>query len=158
MIFTIKKHTHKSFNIPRLTLKKEIKGYFNFISGVPYKIKNQKDTNKLIGLSDALHHHKDSVRIGWRYIPENDFIEISAIVYSNKKRTITKITEVHPKTFSHFSIKIDSENYIINVNNKEVYIPRTSKYKCVRYILYPYFGGKTKTPKKIKIKMDFKIK
>jgi len=158
MIFTILKNTHKSFRLPRLTFKKEIRGNFNFISGIPYEIEKQKDTNKLIGISDALHHHKDSIRIGWRYLPENNKIEISAIVYSNKKRTITKITEVHPKTVSKFLIKIEKENYVVNVNDIEISTPRTSKYKFIRYILYPYFGGLTKAPNEIKISINYKLK
>jgi hypothetical protein len=157
MIFTINKNTHKSFRFPRLTFERKIVGQFNFLSGYDYEIDNQKDTNKLIGISDDIHHHSNSIRIGWRYF--NEKIEISAIVYSNKKRTITKITEVLPNTFYNFSIKIQKENYVININHDiEFIIERKSKYRFIRYILFPYFGGKTKAPNKIQINLKYKLK
>jgi len=97
MIYIIDKGKHRSTLIPTFTIKDSINGVFTFIDGYKYLIEKQKDSNKLIGLSDNWSHHIDSVRIGWRYnLKYPDMIEIVGIVYNNGERIIFSITHVQP--------------------------------------------------------------
>ena len=89
MIYKISKGNHKSKIIPSLTFKSKISGLVCFKGDFSYDIgKEQKDTNKILGLSDSWHHHINSIRLGWRWSNEYNCIEIMTIQYKNKVRII----------------------------------------------------------------------
>jgi len=47
--------------------------------------RDQSDINKLFGFSLGMHH-KNSVRVGWRYVPNVDAIEIVTYIYRQGER------------------------------------------------------------------------
>lgn len=74
MIYTIEKFNHRHSNciplVDRITWKDRVDFIFKFKSDPTYTVPNkedQKDTNKIFGISDSWHHHEHSVRIGWRH-------------------------------------------------------------------------------------------
>jgi hypothetical protein len=159
MTYIINKGKHRSTLIPTFTIKDSIAGVFTFIDGYKYSIKKQKDSNKLIGLSDSWLHHIDSVRIGWRYNPKYpDMIEIVGIIYNNAKRSIFAITHVEPNKPHYFAIDILDDYYKIRINKSVVAAKRTSTWDFVRYQLNPYFGGTEPAPNKISIDIKLKFK
>jgi hypothetical protein len=148
--YRIKEGCHRSKWFPKITSGDLLIGSFSFIGDPSYDIgAKQKDTNKLIGLSDNYHHHKDSIRIGWRCL--NSRIEIMAICYSNSKRTIEHITYVDPNEIIKFIVSIEKDKYVIMVGDVLYTHKRTSKWRFLRYYLFPFFGGNTKAPKDFKI-------
>lgn len=159
MIYTINKGKHRSTLIPTFTIKDSISGVFTFIDGYKYSIPKQKDSNKLIGLSDSWSHHIDSVRIGWRYNPRYpDMVEIVGIIYNNTVRSVFAITHVEPNKQHNFAIDILDDYYKIRINKSVVAAKRSSSWDFVRYQLNPYFGGSTPAPEKISIDIKLKFK
>ena len=67
MVYLIKKGCHRAGWFFGLTQKNRISGKIKFLGDVSYRMPLQKDTNKIIGLADNWHHHKDSCRLGWRW-------------------------------------------------------------------------------------------
>lgn len=153
MKFKIKKGSHycNKWWLPLFVFRKSIKGTFKFSGDVSYKIEKQKDTNKLIGLSDSWNHHKDSIRIGWRYL--DGVIEIMYIVYFKGERYIGTITEVLPEMENTFSVNIGKDFYTIEVNGIVYFFSRHSRWNFLRSILKPYFGGTTKAPRDFNIEV-----
>jgi hypothetical protein len=151
----IKKNNHKSFNFPSFTMKKQISGNVEFIGDFYYHIEKQKDSNKLIGLSDNFFHHQDSIRLGWRWSLEKGKIEIVVIIYSNKIRSIIPIDFIEENLKYDFKIEILNGYYKVNFNEIVRYFTRTSKWSCLRYKLNPYFGGITKAPKDFSFIINF---
>lgn len=159
MIFTIKKNTHHSiFRIPKFTLKKKMKADIILNDNFYYKcddIKNQKDTNKIIGLSDDYFHRVNSIRIGFRNV--NDKIELIAYYYNNTNHYSKVIGEVYEKIPFSIDIEIGKYIYLINFNNKQFIFKRTSKWNLFRYVLYPYFGGNEKAKNDLIFDIKYKL-
>lgn len=160
-IITIKKGNHYSRWFPSFTVNKRIAGLVIFKGDFSYSIDKQKDTNKLIGLSNSWHHHKSSVRIGWRWNEKDNCLDIMVIVYRNWKRDIYNICSIpHDSVNQNYCYSIDfdkahfGEDDICTVffgNSKTtVFLP---KYRFIRYKLFPYFGGTTKAPKDFVFKL-----
>jgi len=151
MRFLIEKNSHYcNFNFfPFFTFSRKLCGTFKLIGDFSYEIDKQKDTNKIIGFSDSYHHHKSSVRIGWRWCEEENKTEILVIRYMNGERTITPLCFVNQDEENVFEIKISKHNYFVKVNNNSLYLLRMSGWKLwfPKIILRPYFGGTTKAPK-----------
>lgn len=158
MIVTIKKNKHSFFKLPHFTLKKKIildfklKGDFTYICD---DIKNQKDTNKIFGISDSYYHRRDSIRIGFRYI--NDNIELLAYYYNKGKHYAEKIDNIQCDKEYNLEIYISDKNYHIKYNFNEYIYPRTSKWFFMRYLLFPYFGGEERAKKDLTFKINYKL-
>jgi len=153
MIYTIKQNSHYSSIIPKIVCKNYIKGTITFLNDVEYEITRQGDTNKIIGLSDNWHHHKDSIRLGWRYYKGKR--QIMTIAYVNGKRTISYLCDFDVGVDYDFKINIYEICYIISFGKIGFkLIERHSTWKLPRLLLKPYFGGKEKAPKEFKIKID----
>ena len=136
---------------PFITLSNNIKGTVKFNSDFEYN--SNGDTNKLIGLSDNWHHHKDSIRLGWRWNNTLDCLEIMIIKYSKSIREISLLKRINKSdlTKKHdFEIIIEKENYLISFSGETKTLKRDSKWSFLRVILKPYFGGKDKAPKDFK--------
>lgn len=148
MMFIIKEGKHRPFfTIPRITFKKRVHvsvfldGDFSYTSD---KMENQRDTNKIFGLSDNWHHHKDSFRIGYRYL--NGRLELMAYYYSNGKKKASFIDYINTNNIK-ITLTISENDYTVEYKNKVLKYPRTSKWRFFRYYLYPYFGGEEKAKK-----------
>ena len=84
-----------------------------------------------------MNHHKNSIRIGWRYNVFNDNIDLFTYEYNKGKRTI-----IYMK-----SVKIGTP-CDVSISSSKVYW--FGKY------LFPYFGGKAPAPHTIKISVIYR--
>jgi len=132
---------------------------------------DQKDWNKLFGFSFGFFplfkqymQHQNSFRIGWRYNPESDKIEITPYYYIDGKRHFN----TDPKDIISLNL---NECYIITIcvdvaggyikarhSNKTFitdvfFVPfyNTNVYKPYGFKAPLYFGGTDKTPQDIEI-------
>lgn len=157
MIFTIKKNSHYSnFKFPKLTFKKKLISEIILLSGFKYKCdleENQKDTNKIIGFSDDYFHHKNSIRIGFRYL--NDTIELMVYYYNDGVHNSIKIGEVFEGIKFKIEIEIKDDIYIVKFNKDYFFIKRTSNWKFIKYVLFPYFGGQEKAKSELKFNIKY---
>ena len=147
----IKQGNHISNYIPKLTFSNSIKGFVTFEGDFSYTIEKQKDTNKLIGLSDNWSHHKDSIRIGWRWNTKSECLELMSILYSGGKREINSLMLLPKKNDVDvtvaYEVAILPKYYSITINGSNFLLKRTSSWCFVRVVLQPYFGGTTVAPK-----------
>jgi hypothetical protein len=143
----IKQGNHISNYIPKLTFSNKIKGSVTFEGDFSYSIDKQKDTNKLIGLSDSWSHHISSIRIGWRWNKKSECIELMSILYSEGKREIKPLLLLSNVNTISYEVEILPENYRIVINDVSYLIDRKSKWNFLRVKLQPYFGGTTVAPK-----------
>lgn len=98
-------------------------------------IQMTEQINKLCGFG-AILHHRNSIRIGWRYDPINDIIKLYTYEYRKGERIVNPLDEV----------KINQTKKI-KLKSKKVYW-----FGCYRYF---YFGGKVPAPHDMKIKLSF---
>lgn len=140
-------------------------GYFTFDDSIRYNIGvDQTDVNKLFGYSWGCHH-KNSDRIGFRYNPFLDNVEIVLYSYVNGKRMPTTHIaniEIGKKVKIGLHIKLGSWATVskygisryINVTVDED-VTLTKEYECedasFGYTLGGYFGGNRRAPHKITI-------
>lgn len=152
--FKIKKGNNRSKYLPSLTCKSNISGFICFKGDFSYDIGyKQIDSNKLIGLSDAIHHHISSIRLGWRWRIDLNCIEIVTIQYKNTSRKIEHLTYVYENIELSFSISIKNNYYEVEIGGITKIIPKSNKYNFIRYKLYPYFGGDESAPKEFNIEI-----
>lgn len=154
---------------------------FKFAKNSLYKFDEpDADTaiNKLFGLSFG-HHHKRSVRIGWNCNPDGKRIDLYAYIYEIKQYTPHSMPLNN--RWSQFLCSIDicqdytatirfnytkrkvliqvrkylEKHYPVNQNvvgDTELYLPLPEgKIFPIKYLLYPYFGGKKTAPHNINI-------
>lgn len=156
MIYRIRENNHYCdwWWIPTITSKLELSGTFEILGDYEYVVDDQIATNKIFGFCDTLiNHHKHSIRIGYRYYKNK--CEVMCTYYNNGERKITKIGEYTKGEKAPFSIKIDGEFYVIVYKGKRTFLKRLSKYNMkYRLVLKPYFGGNSKAPHEIKIKIE----
>ena len=76
------------------------------------------------------------------------------ISYVNGQRTIKKLTVAETDREYDFSIRIEKDYYFVYFNYNSLLIPRKSRWNCLRYYLFPFFGGKESAPKTLKINLD----
>ena len=129
-------------------------GKVTFLGDFSYEIFNQEDTNKVVGISDNWHHHKDSIRLGFRWNLKTEELEIMVISYVNGQRTIKKLTVAETDREYDFSIRIEKDYYFVIFNKDSLLLPRKSRWNCLRYYLFPFFGGKEKAVKNFQINLD----
>lgn len=153
MIYIIKKGRHRSTYVPEITCKNAIIGTFEFVDDPKYIIDKQKDTNKMIGLSDGIHHHWNSIRIGWRWNEKMNNIEFMTILYQRGERIIEHLCYMS-STYNVFILRIEKNSYVITVNDVTHVIPRKSSWQGPRVVLNPYFGGTTVAPKEFTINIE----
>lgn len=157
MEYKINKGWHYSNAFLPIFRINKVCGTIKFLGDFEYYIDKQKDTNKLIGLSDSYHHHKNSIRLGWRWSKLMSKIEIMTILYSDSKRTIQHFCFIEDQAKEYeFEIKILKDYYVVIFNKQNVFIERTSSWCLPSVVLKPYFGGTTKAPKEFKFDIDLK--
>jgi hypothetical protein len=113
---------------------------------------HQFAVNKLLGFTDGtINHHKNSFRIGWRYVPESNNIEISAYTYVDGVRNNEVLTTI--EIFEQMSCEVTCLEgvYRIVINEFKVhYVKRSTNIKWkYKHSLYPYFGGEMVAPQYI---------
>lgn len=137
--YTIKKGRHYSgFRFRPFIKCKDITVAVKFTDSCRYlgnTVQMSEQVNKLCGFG-AILHHRNSLRIGWRYDPIADKVLLYTYEYKNKERTIQRFDEVR-----------------IN-QTKRIKIKSKKAYWFGKY-LYPYFGGKAPAPHDMEIKICF---
>ena len=159
-VFTIPEGKHRSgsyFNHPndsKIKFKFILDESAEYISEVP---RNQTDINKIYGFSDfGKSHFKFSIRIGWRYIPETDNIELCWLRHEDGVHKGETIRNIQPDIVYDATIDIETFWYVIVINNDTTRVIRRPKGNwglVRRYYLYPYFGGNEFAPHDITIKI-----
>lgn len=157
MIFNIKKGENTCFKFPMITFRSSIIAKITLIGDFTYTSdnkNNQRNANKIFGLSDGWYHRKNSIRIGYRYL--EDKIELVSYRYNDGENYTSIMGYIN--IGEEFDIKITiSDKYYITFKNVTFEYKRTSKWWFpLRYILLPHFGIEnelTKNDLKFKIKI-----
>ena len=111
---------------------------------------NQYDINKLYGFTEGQDPHVNSARIGWAF--NDGKLRLYAYAYNNQQRLSQEIGTVNIGETINCAIKLDSLNYIFNVNEKQVKLSRAQAGVTAQgYRLFPYFGGDEVAPHPIRI-------
>jgi len=113
---------------------------------------NQFDINKLYGFSEGFNHQYNSARFGWRW--SNDSLRLFGYVYNNGNRLSQEISTIAIGDTIACKIELQTSNYLFQVDNRQVLIPRTATGSLANgYQLYPYFGGDETAPQLITIRI-----
>ena len=131
---------------------------FTFTESCKYDLdKDQNDINKLFGFGYG-YHHNISDRVGWRYDPESNQIELLTYIYNNKKRKSRHIAWVNLWESVVITIKAQLDyntggivtHFIVKIGDSTI---ETIDYKQIagfskwfKYSLGGYFGGNRKAP------------
>jgi hypothetical protein len=127
-----------------------------FDSDCVYKtkdLKNQKDINKLFGLSFGFHHN-NSVRFGWRST-DNGRIDILAYVYRDGERITEQNEGIYIETIDVnvtyvMEIYVSKDKYMFTITRGSklvgANIIKHEKLPSLGYYLNPYFGGDETAP------------
>lgn len=148
--FTIKPNRHRSTWFPEVILRDRIEGTITFVGDFSYS-NVDGDTHKIIGFSDNWHHHKDSIRLGWRYDPILNKIQIMTILYYGGERIIRHLCFIDNFSTEKYKFIISKNKtcYFVIFDKFSEIMPRKSTWFGPRYLLFPYFGGQKKSEKKI---------
>lgn len=121
---------------------------------------SDRSWNKFFGLSYGMNPHKNSMRLAWRHFT-TDYYECCWYYYVDGNRYESKpfILE-YGKDYEAYIGLTNSQLYFFNDDNKTVMIsecPVLGYFNGNRkYILMPYFGGKSRAPKKMIFKVNIK--
>lgn len=165
----IRKGTHSPFRLPRLLIDPKVLEYnVTFTPSCIYDIgrADQADVNKLFGIGYFPHHHKNSVRFGWRYNPDfTDSMEIMAYWYDDGERMMRSMGFVDigkQYTYEMWVLRgVGSPLHHLKVSgggkskahylHQEVLLDNPCD---IGYLLRPYFGGNQTAPHDMKIIME----
>lgn len=132
----------------RVCKERSMRAKVTFHKDCEYNLPSQdkQDINKLFGYSFG-HHHRNSLRIGWRYNEDRKQIEVVSYIYIDGVRQ----TERH---LAWCDFEEEYEMYIDNSENYAYMIVYTFAGICVPFrnklgVSYPlslYFGGNNTAP------------
>jgi hypothetical protein len=115
--------------------------------------------NKLCGLGFGLNHHNNSILIGWQPDFENkDVILLYAYWYDSEQDGTHQsqlICTMQTNTEFSAGIKLLEDKYEVSINENRVNIPNNFKDKNWGFYLRPYFGGKSESPHKMEIDIEY---
>lgn len=152
-VYTIKKH--KSNYAIKKSKTNSIEGSAMFTPSCEYELtKNIGQINKLVGLSNGIDHHTNSIRIGWVF--NEDKFDLYAYYYYKGDRNQHKMVSVETNEVFTYSINISESGYNININDTEHIIEASQDIKT-SYILWPYFGGEEPFPNEKPCEIYLKI-
>ncbi|RIV22430.1 hypothetical protein DYU11_15555 [Fibrisoma montanum] len=123
---------------------------------------DEQDWNKVIGLGfvgskdqdlGAAPHQIDGVRVGWRWNPQRQRIDLGAYAYVEGKRTDFKIAEAKINEPTRLVIKVDYSRKLYQVLGGTP-IPFTHDKKFA-YKTGLYFGGSQPAPHRIRVKIVY---
>lgn len=153
----IRKGTHSCISFPTILLRNSNNlGYIvEFTPSCEYDLgdEDQGDINKLFGIGYFPHHHKNSVRFGWRWVDNLGFVELIAYWYKNGNRYNRHICYVSISTKVKCELKVE-ENHAAFIVDGIGYVIIPFERKNISYLLHPYFGGNKVAPHDIEIKME----
>ena len=161
----IKKGTHSPFRIPKLLVDCNILSYkVRFTDSCKYTLppEDQLDVNKLFGIGYFPYHHKNSVRFGWRYNPEQpDKMEIMGYWYDNGERMMVSMGFVdfnREYTYEMWMVRGGGNtlhHLKVDMRYKNLHLEVLLEGECdMGYLLRPYFGGNRKAPHDMVIVMN----
>ena len=157
-LYLILKGKHSSNAPVSITQANSIHFEAMFDESAIYNLGNedQLDINKLIGLSEGMEsHHKNSVRIGWRWSLDKQTVELLSYCYINGERSYTHICDVNLHERFEGTISIERDCYYVRINSQEHREKRLKESTSgIRYLLFPYFGGNQKAPHNITIALN----
>lgn len=153
--FKIKQGNHSSSN-RIFGLTTDISGEFLFTESCRYNHNNvnQLDWNKLIGFNFGTDHHsKNSGRIGWRYRPEYDLVELGYYIRKNGEIKYGSLYFVRINEWFNAGVKKVSKGRVsLYAGDGNYYTDMSKKWLQFNYILQPYFGGDEVAPQDVIIK------
>lgn len=138
---------------------------YTFDPNCKYEIgEDQSDVNKLFGFSLG-YHHRNSVRIGWRYRDGN--LEICYYAYQNGKRLPTKVIEKIELKENPVTVDIDL-SFDRELDEISIIVQTDISCKCINYEysfqnnkpvwsygLGLYFGGNKTAPHTMKVTRNY---
>lgn len=161
-------HYPTPFIFPKLYSKNnlEINTTVSFDDTAKYDIgKDQTDINKLLGFGYNLHH-LNSDRIGWRYVPSKDKIELLLYSYNRKERVKKHIcyVDINEEISINFYVEFKKGfRYVYSkiTTNEKIYYTKAKFHKPIIVLLYGlslYFGGNIAAPHDINVYLKKLIK
>lgn len=115
--------------------------------------KDQTDINKLFGISFG-YHHTNSARIGWRYVPKFDKIELTTYCYVNGER-IKEKSLGFVEFGKTYSVQILSTTDLVRfVLDGSVRAEEKVPSSGISYPLSLYFGGNYYAPHNMYIDLN----
>lgn len=173
-IYTIKKGSHRSgYRFAPIWQPKKLRGHITFGKSCLYKPftnKNEKDINKVLGLSVRVNpfaktkrslivdwpHHIDSFLIGMRRTTETPSSKIELLKYAhvNGKFYHELLTKVEPNEEIRYVIERQQGMwYLLLSTSTEVrerrFIAKAGSGSKIGYKLFPYFGGDEVAPQRM---------
>ena len=120
---------------------------------------DQYDTNKLVGIGYLWHHHNDSARFGWRYVPSLGQIELLAYCYVDGVRIIQPLCMCDIGKHYEITLMNYYRNYIfrvVNENRERIgdWSQAREHKKKLQYRLGLFFGGNQVAPHEMKIQIE----
>lgn len=157
---TILKGWHRPFNkswLPKFYFgKKLLKASYIFTDSCKYDIgSDQSDINKLFGLSFSLSPHKNSIRVGWRYVPSSSNIELLSYIYKDGARSWKPLCFVGLN--EEVSVEISRFGTIAKIEAKSesessvILLDANGLWGKFSYELGLYFGGNRTAPHKMSV-------
>jgi hypothetical protein len=140
----------------------EISAVVTFDSSCIYDLNSvdNQDWNKVIGLGfvgskdqdlGQAPHQVDGARVGWRWNPQRQRIELASYVYVGGQRSMAKVAETAINQPTKLTIKIDYDRKVYQVlGGTPVSFTHD---KSFAYKTGLYFGGDYPAPHKIRVKI-----
>ncbi len=161
--FTIKKGEHysspKKVKLLTSPMKKGFQWLIYFDDTCKYNLNSvdQLDWNKACGISlfDFIPNDNNSIRLGWRYNPESDKIELTAYVHDQGPTVFLpdEPFEVDPHKGIRVTIRTYVDKWVLEVTEIEAKKTKTFSYtpKEVNTYMFAYengfyFGGNKTAP------------
>lgn len=140
----------------------EISAVVTFDSSCIYDLNSvdNQDWNKVIGLGfvgskdqdlGEAPHQVDGARVGWRWSPQRQRIELASYIYVGGQRSMFKVAETAINQPTKLTIKIDYDRKVYQVLGGTP-VPFTHD-KSFAYKTGLYFGGDYPAPHKIRVKI-----
>jgi hypothetical protein len=155
MIHVVKKgHHYFKPHHNKITFEKTIFKRVVFEYDCKYDLSDddQLDINKLFGVGFFPHHHRNSIRYGWRWNNDRHVIELFAYVYDRGKRKAQYILDLKIGVQYTLCLFINTENCLFVIQDQRGWTIRTLLIKhtipimLLGYTLHPYFGGNKTAP------------
>lgn len=119
---------------------------------------DQMDWNKMYGWSFGMNHHKNSIRIVWRYNPKDNVVEFAPYAYIGGKRILPSDKQIVRgfigDTISTYIEVLDDTAKVTICNGDVKYTTNFIFHGCEKKTLlglWMYFGGNRTAPHDIKI-------
>jgi hypothetical protein len=125
--------------------------YFRVYIDSSWVYEGENHWNKLIGLSDAIDHHRNSNRLAWRC--ENGKIRFAHYCYQDGQRVIVPFTRSYEPGIWVEGYLRNKGAYLVGLGNEKSSLKRTGK--MVSHALFPYFGGQQTAPHDMQFVFDF---